>query len=133
MSLRIRSCLLVLAMLAFAQSAAQAQINQRGRSRYRSAAYYSYAEPDEVTIEVPVWGSVRNPGLYEIPTGTRLSELFSLAGGRLPAYSASVRIRRSRCALRVSRGAGGSSSSRKRWKTKCSPLMKTPCSSPVTS
>lgn len=32
-------------------------------------------------MHVNVWGTVRNPGLYEVPVGTRLSELFSLAGG----------------------------------------------------
>lgn len=45
------------------------------------SAYYAYSEPGDVTILVSVWGSVRFPGLYQVAEGTRLSELFSLAGG----------------------------------------------------
>lgn len=51
------------------------------RSRYSPAAYYNYAEPGDVTILTNVWGTVRNPGLYEIPRGTHLSTLLSVAGG----------------------------------------------------
>ena len=51
------------------------------RSRYSPAAYYNYAEPGDVTIMVNVWGTVRNPGLYEIPRDTRVSTLLSVAGG----------------------------------------------------
>lgn len=54
------------------------------RSRFNTAAYYNYAETGDVTMRVHVWGGVRNPGLYEIPQGTRMSTLFSLAGG--PAF-----------------------------------------------
>jgi hypothetical protein len=54
------------------------------RSRFNTAAYYNYAETGDVTVRVHVWGGVRNPGLYEIPQGTRMSTLFSLAGG--PAF-----------------------------------------------
>lgn len=51
------------------------------RSRLNTAAFYNYSEPGDVTIKVHVWGSVRFPGLYEIPRGTKLSELISLSGG----------------------------------------------------
>lgn len=79
-STRLTACLLVL--MAFAPvSEASAQTNRLERSRYSPAAYYNYTEGDEVGILVNVWGSVRNPGLYEVPQGTRLNELFSLAGG----------------------------------------------------
>ena len=60
---------------------ADAQVTELIRSRYSPAAYYNYGEPGDVTILVSVWGTVRNPGLYEIPTETTLSVLFSLAGG----------------------------------------------------
>lgn len=62
-------------------SSAQAQINELEQSRYNRASFYSYSEPGDVTIRVSAWGSVRNPGLYEIPRETSLTELFSLAGG----------------------------------------------------
>lgn len=51
------------------------------RSRYGAASYYNYSDPADVTILVNVWGTVRNPGLYEIPQGTSLSHLLSLSGG----------------------------------------------------
>lgn len=51
------------------------------RSRYSPAAFYNYSEPGDITILVNVWGTVRNPGLYEVPRGTTLSTLFSVAGG----------------------------------------------------
>ncbi|NND72023.1 MAG: hypothetical protein HKN43_10630 [Rhodothermales bacterium] len=60
---------------------AEAQLTDLTRSRFSPAAYYNYAETGDVTIMVNVWGTVRNPGLYEIPRGTKLSTLFSLAGG----------------------------------------------------
>lgn len=62
------------------ESHAQVQ-NELIRSRYSPAAYYNYAEEGELTILVSVWGTVRNPGLYEVPEGTRLSTLFSVSGG----------------------------------------------------
>ena len=37
--------------------------------------------PTDITIEVKVWGSLQYPGFYEVPQGTRLSTLVTLAGG----------------------------------------------------
>ena len=51
------------------------------RSRYNAASYYKYEEAGDVTVLVNVWGTVRNPGLYEVPRGTTMSALLSLAGG----------------------------------------------------
>ena len=59
---------------------AQSTLEQE-RSRYSQAAYYNYVEPGDLTILVNVWGTVRNAGLYEVPQGTHLSTLFSIAGG----------------------------------------------------
>ena len=55
------------------------------RSRYSPAAYYNYSEPADVTMLVNVWGTVRNPGLYEVPEHTTLSHLLSLSGGPIVA------------------------------------------------
>ena len=62
-------------------SPAEAQVADLVRSRYSPAAYYNYGEPGDLTILVSVWGTVRNPGLYEVPIETTLTTLFSLAGG----------------------------------------------------
>ncbi len=70
-----------LAALAFFTWTASAQVVDFERSRYSSAAYHNYSEPGDVTILVNVWGTVRYPGLYEVPSGTTMSTLFSLAGG----------------------------------------------------
>lgn len=51
------------------------------RTRYQSAAIYQFADPGDILTTVNVWGAVRYPGLYEVPEGTHLSTLFSLAGG----------------------------------------------------
>jgi protein involved in polysaccharide export with SLBB domain len=72
----------VAAALALA-APADAQVADLIRSRYSPAAYYNYGEPGDVTILVSVWGTVRNPGLYEVPSQTTLTTLFSLAGGPL--------------------------------------------------
>ena len=52
-------------------------------SRLNTAAYYNYSQKGDVTIHVHVWGAFRFPGLYEIPRGTTVSEVISLAGGPL--------------------------------------------------
>lgn len=46
-----------------------------------TGAFFTFAEPSDITIEVKVWGAVNSPGLYEIRQGLHLSTLFSLAGG----------------------------------------------------
>lgn len=70
----------------------RAQIADITRSRYSPAAYYDYGEPGDVTVIVSVWGTVRYPGLYEVPQGTSLTRLFSLAGGP----QATVRLKQNR-------------------------------------
>lgn len=71
-----QSLLLLITFAAFAQSSSDFE-----RSRYSPASFYNYAEPGDVTMFVNLWGTVRDPGLYEIPQGTTLSHLLSLAGG----------------------------------------------------
>lgn len=70
-----------LAVLLITAWTAEAQVIDFDRSRYSPAAYYNYSESGDVTILVNVWGTVRNPGMYEVPSGTTMSTLFSLAGG----------------------------------------------------
>lgn len=71
------------------------------RSRYSPASFYSYAEPGDVKILVNVWGTVRDPGLYEVPHDTRMSTLLSVAGG--PAVVARGRDERREVVVRLSR------------------------------
>lgn len=71
----------LLVVFAAATWTSNAQVIDFERSRYSPAAYYNYSEQGDVTILVNVWGTVRNPGMYEVPTGTTMSALFSLAGG----------------------------------------------------
>ena len=97
-STMMRRLLLLCMLVGVTAHVASAQISELERSRYRQAAYYNYAEPGDLTVTVNVWGAVANPGLYEVPQDTRLSRLFSLAGGP----STGVQQRGSRRDLTVS-------------------------------
>jgi protein involved in polysaccharide export with SLBB domain len=46
-----------------------------------AASYYFVSKPGELTMQVNIWGYVRNPGRYEIPTSTDIVQLVSFAGG----------------------------------------------------
>ena len=76
----LKKCL-AFGLLLIAFTSVQAQVVDLDRSRLSTAAYYNYSEQGDVTIKMHVWGAVRFPGLYEIPRGTKLSELISLTGG----------------------------------------------------
>ena len=52
-------------------------------------AYYFHFLPGEATIRVNIWGTVRQPGAYEVGEATTLGELISLAGGP-PAHRAGL-------------------------------------------
>jgi SLBB domain len=43
--------------------------------------YYNYSDPEAVNIKVAVWGWVRYPGKYTVPSYTTVSDLLSYAGG----------------------------------------------------
>jgi hypothetical protein len=49
--------------------------------RFSAASYYYVSKPGELTMQVNVWGFVRSPGRYEVPTSTDLIQLLSYAGG----------------------------------------------------
>ncbi len=46
-----------------------------------SVAYYFYARPGDATVQVSVWGTIGNTGIYEVPTDTQLDKLLTMAGG----------------------------------------------------
>jgi hypothetical protein len=64
---------------------AKAQLSTGGLApvvpRFSAASYYYVSKPGELTMHVNVWGFVRNPGRYEVPTSTDLVQLVSFAGG----------------------------------------------------
>ncbi|MGA9117521.1 MAG: SLBB domain-containing protein [Bacteroidota bacterium] len=64
-------------------AAAQAQESglASGLARGATASYYYIGKPGELTMQVNVWGFVRSPGRYEVPSGTDLVQLLSFAGG----------------------------------------------------
>ncbi len=76
---RFACALLVLAALA---PAARGQVlDDFQRSRYSPGGFYKYTETGDLTVRAQAWGSVRYPGLHEVPQGTTVSTLLSLAGG----------------------------------------------------
>lgn len=70
---------LMLVLLMIAGGTVQAQTLEDLRTN--TAAFYRFTDPTDITIEVKVWGSLQYPGFYEVPQGTRLSTLMTLAGG----------------------------------------------------
>ncbi len=74
-----RYLFLVLLMIGIAGGTVQAQTLDGFSGN--SGAYYRFADPTDITIDLKVWGAVSNPGLYEVRQGMRLSTLLSLAGG----------------------------------------------------
>ncbi|MBI5730180.1 MAG: SLBB domain-containing protein [Ignavibacteriales bacterium] len=43
--------------------------------------YFNYSDPEAVNIKVAVWGWIKYPGKYTVPSYTSVSDLLSLAGG----------------------------------------------------
>ena len=88
---------------ALAQSQPISQLEER--SRTSAASYYNYVDPGQAPIRVNVWGAVRNPGLYNVPSDTHLSTLISLAGG--PEIASRNQRERREILLCLSRDAEG--------------------------
>ncbi|MDX1545708.1 MAG: SLBB domain-containing protein [Rhodothermales bacterium] len=68
-----------LAGLVAAPVAAQTLGDLRGAGS--NTAHYVFADPNDITLEVKVWGAVAHPGFYEVRQGLTLSTILSLAGG----------------------------------------------------
>jgi polysaccharide biosynthesis/export protein len=60
----------------FSDSLAQVPLNFRNRG-----AQYTIGNEDELLIKVNIWGFVRMPGQYLVPSDTDLISLISYAGG----------------------------------------------------
>ncbi len=60
-----------------------------------AASYYYISKPGELTMQVNIWGAIRNPGRYEVPSSTDLVQLISYAGGpTAEAKMSDVRVTR---------------------------------------
>jgi len=46
-----------------------------------NGAVYDYSDPDGINIKVMIWGYVKYPGQYIIPSVSSVNGLLSLAGG----------------------------------------------------
>jgi hypothetical protein len=49
--------------------------------RQTQGGFYDYSDPEALNIKVSVWGFVKYPGYYLVPTYTTPKELLSYAGG----------------------------------------------------
>lgn len=66
---------------------------------------YRYLRPGEASVQLRVWGEVRQPGLYEVPPSTDLQSLLSFAGGPETARE-EARVERT-VIVEVTRAGGG--------------------------
>lgn len=106
--MKARSVVAFVLMAGATVSEGFAQLTESGLapslSRGSSASYYYIGKPGELTMQVNLWGAVKNPGRYEVPSGTDLVQLLSYAGGPLEAATLSdVKV------TRVERKEGGGS------------------------
>ena len=72
--------LTVLSANLFAQENIQIGKSLKGNVS-NNGAVYDYSDPDGINIKVMIWGYVKFPGQYIIPTASGVNELLSMAGG----------------------------------------------------
>ncbi|MFO8233208.1 MAG: hypothetical protein R6U20_11130 [Longimonas sp.] len=60
---------------------ATAQSLDRLEETETSVAYYYHARPGDATVQISVWGTIGNTGIYEVPDDTQLDKLLTMAGG----------------------------------------------------
>lgn len=80
LSLSLMAVLLMAANSVFAQGLFNTQNAPIGSN---APSYYYLGGKEGLTIGVNLWGFVRNPGRYEVPSSTDLVQLVSLGGGPL--------------------------------------------------
>lgn len=65
--------------------------------RQTQGAYFDYSDPQSLNITVSVWGNVKFPGYYVIPSYFNAKDLLSLSGGPTDAaHLEDLRIYRSK-------------------------------------
>lgn len=65
----------------YAQNNVQIGAGMSKIQRPSVGAFYDYADPAAVNIKVSIWGFVRYPGKYIIPSYSNVNDLLSYAGG----------------------------------------------------
>jgi protein involved in polysaccharide export with SLBB domain len=70
----------------FAQEDMQIGKTIKGNIR-ENGALYDYSDPDAINIKVMVWGYVKYPGQYIIPSESSVNNLLALAGGPTQDYN----------------------------------------------
>ena len=73
------SCLLLAA--AVGATPASGQAFGRVEETKSNVSYFYHARPGEATVQISVWGTVPQPGIYEVPDTTDLDKLLTMAGG----------------------------------------------------
>lgn len=73
--------LLILAKSGFAQSDDLQIGSNYNKLTQPPGAFFDYSDPEAVNIKVAVWGQVRYPGKYIVPSYTTLNDLISYSGG----------------------------------------------------
>lgn len=84
---RQRLIWVLLGVVGLFHGAARAQTTESGLAptlaRGSAASFYYIGKPGELTMQVNLWGAVKNAGRYEVPSSTDLVQLLSYAGGPL--------------------------------------------------
>ena len=86
---RLAPCLLLTVLMEllagsfFGASPAAAQEERYGRieETESTVSYFYFAQAGEPTIQVSVWGTIPQPGIYEVPRTTEPDRLLTMAGG----------------------------------------------------
>lgn len=47
----------------------------------QQSGYFNFSDPEAINIKVAIWGWVKYPGKYTVPSYTTVSDLLSYAGG----------------------------------------------------
>jgi NADH:ubiquinone oxidoreductase subunit F (NADH-binding) len=78
-SLRCAVSLMILAGVSLAQNSNSNLSSATANAQ--AGAYYYVARPNEMTMQINIWGFVSHPGRYEVATNIDLLQLLSYAGG----------------------------------------------------
>jgi protein involved in polysaccharide export with SLBB domain len=95
---------LILASITYVRSQALQGGFAQAPASASAASYYYIAKPGELTVQVNIWGFVKNPGRYEVPSSTDLIQLISYAGGPVQ-YAKLDEVKLTRFVMNDSTGA----------------------------
>lgn len=71
-----------------------------------NVAYFFHARPGEATIQVSLWGTIPQSGIYEVPDTTNVNKLLAMAGG-IPAEARRKQQKAPQTTVRVYRQTQG--------------------------